>query len=508
MPTVHTVSNPQPRDQWEIHLPEIAGCADVSSILPRLHPFAAGEIESIIFKSDRYTEIANLVPVQERTLFHNVMPQKEVDRLVNRCIIEECHNVPNIFECNVFTIEEAKKCRLRLIIEPRDLNKHFKYARVHLPNIIDIMNMVAASTWLYQLDLACFFYQIPLATEVRQFFGCRLNGKSYRLKCLPMGFVASVFVAQHLASILNSKTHPGSMNYIDNIFGGSSSKTKAQTELNNSLHTADTFNLKVKQNSIECEETLVVLGVTCNAKDKTISLAEEFVRKHYDILNTVSSTHTIIISVRAAMRITGLLCRVAYILRIPFYDLPNLLRISSELAYPPIKQIVRLVIPEEVRQLAAIAIRNDPVKIVLEPHLNNSNAIITDASRIGYGIIFIRENLVYSASGRWVEDIDNMPLLEARALLTGILVAERKRINLRGAIWFTDSKTVLDAAARGHSRCETINEAVRAYATLQLRGIHVPSAKNPADTMSKRGEGVLNQEDFKKLEDLCSLNRQ
>ena len=327
-------------------------------ILRTLDPTTSLLVQGIVVSKDKYDEIAKLVTTDRRERFKNErMSTSQVQDLLRVGIIEPIHPDTIQFYCNVFTIAETEK--LRLIIEPRDLNRHFTYPKVHIPNINQMIEMIRDSTHLFQLDLACFFYQIPLSPQIRPFFGCMFGEKTFQLTCLPMGFVASVYVAQKIASLLNNCERPRlSMNYIDNIFGGATSERDAlgfrlQVEIK-----ANALGLAIKDGSRENGQMMDILGINCDAKGKTVRLSSKFTAKHRYILEKTAKSATMILTARSAMRIVGILCRVACVMQVPFYMLPNFLRVASEPAHPPIDSIVRLILPLQMRQLARIGLEN------------------------------------------------------------------------------------------------------------------------------------------------------
>ena len=265
----------------------------------------------------------------------------------------------------------------------------------------------------------------------------------------------------------------------------------------------------IKEGSRETGPAMDILGIRCDAQRKTVRLAGKFTAKHHNILRKAAESSAMILTVRSAMRIVGILCRVACVMQVPFYMLPNFLKVASELAHPPIDSVVRLALPLQPRQLARIGLENHEVPIdalMSDPRLNRKTIVITDASRVGFGIIIIKEMRLITYSGRWHHSVDNMPLLEARALIMALAFAHSRNISLMGALWLTDSMTVLEACKSGHSKVCEINEAVRIFHEHDMLGKHIVSEANPADTMSKVGQGGLSESDIKKLENLCAPN--
>ena len=175
------ISNPQ-KDvrslkedgEWKLHLPKSAGNANVKLLLKECQPHIAEEIRDIIPNEDRYRAITNTTPLKERSRFNNRLDQSEVEDLLKAGMIRPLSPGEKIvLQCKLFAITEPAKKRKRLIIEPRDLNKFFRFNKTILPNIRHMNRLVTQGTTLAQWDLACWFYQIPLSP------------RSARISCWP-----------------------------------------------------------------------------------------------------------------------------------------------------------------------------------------------------------------------------------------------------------------------------------------------------------------------------------
>eukprot|EP00742_Colponemidia_sp_Colp-10_P020189 GILJ01023499.1.p1 GENE.GILJ01023499.1~~GILJ01023499.1.p1 ORF type:complete len:667 (-),score=54.55 GILJ01023499.1:410-2410(-) len=304
------------RNRFKIHLPTTAGQANVEEILSRMETVIREQVNAILNKEETY-KTAKLCVEGEQSQFNNRFTKEEVYDMTKSQIIEEVKSKNElVLFCKIFTIEETAKERLRLIIEPRDLNKAFEYPKTKLPTLTDIIKLTQEQKILYQADLECFFYQIPLGESVRKYFGVIINNKPYRLNILPMGFVASVFVAQAMAATLVTAKE---LNYIDNLFGGALNKKDAEAALSIIQQKAVCTNLRIKQNSAELGETLNILGIHCNGAEKTIQLSQGFINKHEVLMKDIQNAQYVINTVRGMLKILGVLLRTAYVLQIrPF----------------------------------------------------------------------------------------------------------------------------------------------------------------------------------------------
>ena len=137
------------------------------------------EIRNIISKEDRYRALTNNTPVKERARFNNRLDPEEVADLLRAGMIRPLNKGENIIlHGKLFAIPEPRKKRKRLIIEPRDLNKLFRYHEAILPNIHH-MNRVSQGTPRPSL-----FYQIALAIEIQKYVGVSLYGTQFAFTCL------------------------------------------------------------------------------------------------------------------------------------------------------------------------------------------------------------------------------------------------------------------------------------------------------------------------------------
>ena len=497
---IHTPSNP-------------AGGINVEEILKSMPADVASNIRKVISDPEEYIKVVEEMKEKgiKPEVHENEFTEDEVQRILSAKIIERLPEGEIIeLYCRMFTLNEEEKDRSRLIIEPKDLNKlmiFVKLLRTYLPKIQDIVELTIISGWLYQLDLSCFFYQIPLHPSVRKFFGVRINGQNYQLTCLPMGFAGSVYVAQHLASIINQRRNFDEVahNYIDNIFGGAQGERKAEANLKASLRRAEKYGMEIKGSSVECTANMTVLGIEINVanNDRWIRLGRDFVRKHWNRFQAISSCASIVTSAREALRLVGILGRVVYVRRIFLFKVPELWDTMRELSGVPLNEIIELKIGEELAELARTAMKNEPVRMnAATQHKRSDLYIITDASLWGYGMIIGRGNRFYTNSGKWTTMINNMPLLEAKAFLLAVEVAELRGLSVKGATWYTDAACIIASFESGRARTPEVRSVLEVLHEKRITPIFVRSEKNPADGLSRTG--TITAPDYEKLNNLCA----
>jgi hypothetical protein len=118
----------------------------------------------------RYDHLLRGLPLGNRRRFTNEHMCNDVGKLIDSGILVRSEGTGIKAWCKVFGLDEPEKYRRRLIIEPRDLNDAWKreYPRCSLPNVADVIDIVAEADCLTQGDLKCYFYPIlaPRRAEV------------------------------------------------------------------------------------------------------------------------------------------------------------------------------------------------------------------------------------------------------------------------------------------------------------------------------------------------------
>ena len=356
---------------------------------------------------------------------------------------------------------------------------------------------------LAQWDLSCWFYQIPLSTQVQRYFGVRINGEEFAFCCLPMGFVASVYVAQQLTLAASAEIE-GRLVYIDNIFTGCKDQSEAITTDSELCKRLAEVEVELKLSASEHGDELDILGVHCNAREKTIRLSEEFVKKHSQALQETIDCKSVRTTTRGLMKLIGMLFRGVYVLQLGFHNYDKILRTASAIALLPLNAPLEWKIDDQTKALAMTIHTNAPVTTIFRDNTRESGPVIaTDASLSGYGYLWTHRGRVVAGSGVWPEEPeDNMPKLEGMAAAIAIKALEYHGYRVKGSTLHTDSETLIKACKRGHStKCPELNTTIAYVKELNIGLTHVPSEENPADG-SSRGIPV-SKLDLQKLDNLC-----
>lgn len=489
-------------DTYEINLPSRAGTANISKLLRLCSKEKREEVESIIMHDKKYRSAASLCPVAQRAAFKNKLVDKEVADLLSAGVIRPIKKGENIiFQCKVFTIVEEAKGKKRLIIEPRDLNRLFRVSKCKLPNVQSMKGLVRGGEYLMQWDFACWFYQIPLDESIQKYFGVVINGQEYVLTCLPMGFTASVFVAQSLSEAATNVLNPREV-YIDNIFRANGPNERPETTHRKLSEHLEKLGVVLKEAATEGGPQLDILGIHCDAIQKTISLAPKFFKHHGDIIASIAQSKEVYCSVRDMMRFIGVLCRGIYVLQLGFGNYIDVLITSSIISKMKLSDQVCWTIDEVSKSLARLILSNPPHSCLEAPEAprDDDAYLVTDASLTGYGYIWVSGGQVVMGGGPWTMQVpDNMPMLEAMCILIAIQSLERHGYSVKKSRLYTDSQTFCMAFAKGYSKkSPEINEAVRLVAGRGMVPFHIRSSDNPADPLSRNRQ--LTADDWRKLD--------
>lgn len=488
---------------WTLHVPERSGNANVAELLRKMEDADdRRELESIILREEKYLEAARRTPKTRRSQFSNRVREKHREEMIKAGILKETKQHP-IFWCKVFTIPEPAKKRYRLIVEPRDLNKSIQYRKTKLPTVKDMMELVNEGNVLVQWDLACWFYQIPLAPEIQKYFGVKIEGKDYVFTCLPMGFTASVLVAQHLALTATSYIQ-GRRVYIDNIFTACPAESEAEKCKAKMQVALNMYNIASKATATESGPELNILGIHCDAVNKSLRLDERFVEKYRDMLKMLKANALLALTTRDLMKIIGVLFRGVYVLQLGFHNYLLTLRTASKASKFELDACLNWKVDSNTAELAQTVLNNEPVYYrQSEDKVADPPTLVTDASRDGFGYIWVHNGRIVFGGGKWNGPVeDNMPELEAAAGIIAMETLEQYKFRIKDSNLFTDSMTAIQAEMRGHSTSPLLNKFIGLIKANRITTNHVRSEENPADGLS-RGLG-LSSRDLEKLEYLCS----
>lgn len=288
---------------WPLYTPEVKHIVanETMELIARAPPQVRTKVANWLCNEKHYESILRGVPRARRRTFDNQMSSSHVEQMLTANIIEVADDRPNGAECRVGMVAEPAKRRFRLLFEPRDINEvtlDDMLEKLRLPSVREVQRTAAKVTVLNEepyvieaIDFKSFYYQFELDWKVRRFFRCRINGRVFQLKVLPMGARFSCFIAQ-LVSICEAwKLFAGAMIpstieggfygdsmflhagdararglvYIDNIFAFRAARCKA----------VDTSKCVPQIGTISCSNKADVLGMIIDLEKKEVSLRKK-----------------------------------------------------------------------------------------------------------------------------------------------------------------------------------------------------------------------------------------
>jgi hypothetical protein len=182
----------------------------------------------------------------------------------------------------VFLVVEELKKRFRLVHDtivpnvmlPEPFNPHF--VPIHV-----LQERVAGATWAVTVDFKAFYYQFPLADEVKPFFSFQTGSSNFRMCRLPMGFKWAVVIAQSMATHVMAMVREGCVLqafdvYIDNILMVGS-KDQCAPALQKLLGVCADVGISV--GAVSDGPQVVHRGVLFDFTTQQVSLSPDFVSK-------------------------------------------------------------------------------------------------------------------------------------------------------------------------------------------------------------------------------------
>jgi len=346
-----------------------------------------------------------------------------------------------------------------------------------------------------QFDFAAWFDQITLHETVRRLFGVVLDGNTYALTVLPMGFRPSCQVAQTLSEVFSEIP---------------SSTTLRAICVDNVLFQGDTEGLRTTAEAFvkRCE----IVGALLN--DPTVRIVKEydFLGEHYNhttrsraltvkTQNKALYANQVLLhaergrlwSTRQLLAIFGLLLYCSSTLRIIVAKYHWSMRFHSQVAASPIdaKHVIPAVVNRELLAWTEIAAKNTPVPAWQDEVLPDLE-IFVDASIDGWGAIsFTPEGGIMKVSERWTSaDWQAWNLassVAAEPLAMRKAVARLVTGAMKHVVIHTDHIPLYWAFQKGFAKAWSYSKAVEFlhnYNT-QFTIQYVEGSSNPADVLSR-----------------------
>lgn len=161
---------------------------------------------------------------------------------------------------NSIVVNEKRSGKLRVCIDPRDLNKAVKREHYQLPTQEEITARLAGAKYFSHLDAKSGFWQIPLDTESSLLTTFNTPFGRFRFNVIPFGFVFAQEVFHRTVSELFADI-PGCETDIDDILVWGKTLDEHDRNLKLTLDRVKAINMTLNKDKLKVRETeLVYLG--------------------------------------------------------------------------------------------------------------------------------------------------------------------------------------------------------------------------------------------------------
>lgn len=436
--------------------------------------------------ADLHTAVLRSIPTHKRQRFPTTIPDEDLKSILAAGILAPASNRPSRAFCRLGFVPELSKYRRRIILEPRDLNKCVTsnfLIKVNLPQLSDIAELTVFDK-IEAVDFKSFYYQIPIAEDVRQFYRVELNGGLYEVAKLPQGARHAVGVAQIIARAATklacgNRLPPKLLVYIDNIF------------IPHAARDPDTFAEKLQPFTVGSAKTSVittVLGVEVNCGTKLLSVKQSIVEKLGELSKTFSEW-----TARDVLKVFGLANFVLRVLHRPWSMFISQLKLLSTLCSkffalnlddkydlkPPMQQALL----HMINRCQTFG----PCKGVTKEK-EGRTTLITDASLAGWACIIVGvDGAAEVIAGEWKpwEEPWSINRKELNAIGKGLKHLE-KEYGGAPVDLITDSRVAIQSLNKGHSLTALNTEVAEILEhKRKIFASWVASENNPADEPSR-----------------------
>jgi len=94
---------------------------------------------------------------------------QEVDKLLNKGVIEESTRCTGDFISSIFTRPKKDGSR-RMILNLRELNEYVVYQHFKMESLQHVLNIIVRFVWMASVDLKDAFYSVPVHKKHHKYF--------------------------------------------------------------------------------------------------------------------------------------------------------------------------------------------------------------------------------------------------------------------------------------------------------------------------------------------------
>ena len=205
--------------------------------------------------------------------------QKEIEKLVEKGVIEECHHCEGEWISTVF-LRSKKNGEFRMILNLSELNKLVTYKHFKMDTLQAVISLMKPGCFMASVDIKDAYYSVPIAHEHRKFLRFLWQGKVYQYTCLPNGLACAprkfTKLLKPVFSKLRLEGHTVA-GYIDDTYlqGDTSAQCKAAVDRTVSHLEQLGFCIHKEKSMFEPSRSLTFLGFVLNSDTMTVTLTTE-----------------------------------------------------------------------------------------------------------------------------------------------------------------------------------------------------------------------------------------
>ena len=389
--------------------------------------------------------------------------------------------------------------------------------KYELPSIPKMIHTVLSWNFAAELDARSFFPQFPLGVTVQPFFGLRQPRFRGVLLVMPQGWTWAPAIAQTTARMLTYELpiliediNAAAFPWMDNFLLGASTNETAQVMLDAFVARCAACQVTLKDPPQSPSRHIIALGVEYDLCQHRYRLAPDWAADAASFVSALVIEHRTghLTSLRTIWQAIGtcMWCANIHLLLLGthMWSIMSFMKTHTPKEQSRTAWEVLYTMPQApLDELAGFVDRlhanpwlpqpciPPPIRQVLRGFL-----LITDAS-LWAGAYLMATSVTSPFQGQWWQWApqarrDNMPVLEALALLRAL---QELQPHLRpGQIvpWFTDCDPARRAVKKGYSASPPLNSIVTAIHAFDVLLIPswIPTLLNPADPYSRRRDFV------------------
>ena len=205
--------------------------------------------------------------------------QEEINKLVEKNVIEACEHVEGEFISNIFT-RPKKNGGLRVILDLTELNKSILYQHFKMDNIKTALPLISPGDYLASVDLRDAYFTVPIHPDSRKFLRFTWQGRLWQFQALPNGLSSAPrLFTKLLKPVLATLREQGHIviAYLDDtlIIAKTAEEMQAAVSATTKLLSNLGFIVHPEKSVLEPTHEITFLGFNLNTLDMSVRLPKE-----------------------------------------------------------------------------------------------------------------------------------------------------------------------------------------------------------------------------------------